>query len=174
MFSKKIKLTHHCFKSSSSIYSSWIDRVIFFFIFQSSKIHVSPTSIVSSLSSPWCRLSSVRCRHAATPYHASFPWSQDDLAASASSSSNTLSRCLPPQTETKALNPHQRRRPPSPNHPILILHCYKNVILTLTTILITQSHLYFTSSLARAPSHWSPTHHHRSISSLSHTHRPST
>jgi hypothetical protein len=35
-----------------------------FFVFRSNKIHISPTGIVSSLSPPWCHLSSDRCCHA--------------------------------------------------------------------------------------------------------------
>jgi hypothetical protein len=81
------KLTHHylnlhrLFIAVESI--PWI-----FFIFWHSKIHVSPTSIVSFFFPLWCRLSSGRRCHTATSCHTSFPWSQDDLAASFSSSGN--------------------------------------------------------------------------------------
>jgi hypothetical protein len=57
------KLTHHCLKSSPSICSHWISRMIFFH-FWTSKIRVSPTDSISSLSSPRCRLSSGRHHHA--------------------------------------------------------------------------------------------------------------
>jgi hypothetical protein len=91
--------------------TTWI-----FFIFRSSKIRVSPTGVVSSLSPPLSRLSSGRCRHATAPCHASFPLSQDELATSASSSDNALSRHLPSGTKIKAWNPHHHRRLPSPDH----------------------------------------------------------
>jgi hypothetical protein len=77
-----------------------------FFIFQASKIHISPTGTVSSLSPPQCSLSSDRCHHTATSCHASFPLSQDELAASASSPDIALSHHLPSRAETEALNPH--------------------------------------------------------------------
>jgi hypothetical protein len=77
------KLTHRCFRSSMSICSSWIDRVNFLYLWPS-KMHVSPTGVVSSLFPPLCRLSSDRHHHAATSCHVSFPWSQDKLVASAS------------------------------------------------------------------------------------------
>jgi hypothetical protein len=66
------KITHRYFKSSLSICTSRIDHVDFF-IFWPSKIYVSPTGVVSSLSLPRCRLSSGRRCHAAAPSHASFP-----------------------------------------------------------------------------------------------------
>jgi hypothetical protein len=62
-----------------------------FFIFRSNKIHISPTGIVSSLSPPWCHLSSDRCCHAATSCCSSFPWSQDELDAFDLSFGNTSS-----------------------------------------------------------------------------------
>jgi hypothetical protein len=86
---------------------------------------------------------------------------------------STTLRRLPCRVETEALNPHRRRRPPSPDSPTLNLHCYKKVISTLTALPITQSRLHFTSSLARAPRHQSSTHHRRFLSPLSHVHRPS-
>jgi hypothetical protein len=79
----KNKLTHHCFKSLSSICSSWIDRVNFLH-FWPNKIHVSPTGVVSFLSPPRCHLSSDRHRRAIALFHTSIPWSQDELVASAS------------------------------------------------------------------------------------------
>jgi hypothetical protein len=79
--------------------------VDFFFIFQPSKICVSPTGVISSISPPRWRLSSCRRRHSAVPCHAYFPWSQDELVVSASSFSNASSRRLP------------SRRPPSPYRP---------------------------------------------------------
>jgi hypothetical protein len=67
-----------------------------FFTFWPSKIYINPTGVVSSLFSQWCRLSSGQRHHTAAPCHASFSWSQDELAASASSSSNASSRRLSP------------------------------------------------------------------------------
>jgi hypothetical protein len=67
-------------------------------------------------------------------YPASFPWSQNELAVSASSSSNVLSCRLPSQVKTKALNPHHRHKPPSPDRVTLTLHYYKKIISILTTI----------------------------------------
>jgi hypothetical protein len=91
--------------------TSWI-----FFIFWLSKIRVSPTDIVSSLSPPRCNLSFSQHHHATVPCHTSFPWSQDDLIASASSSINASSYRLPSWVKTKALNPHRHRWPPSSNN----------------------------------------------------------
>jgi hypothetical protein len=123
------KVTHCCFKSSLSTAESntWI-----FFIFQTSKIHVSPTDIFSSLSPPSCCLSSSRRRHATSTCHASFPRSQDDLAASASS------RRLSSRVKIETLNPHYRHRPPSLDHPTPTLHCYKKIISILVILPITQ------------------------------------
>jgi hypothetical protein len=137
-------------------------------------ICVSPTSIVSSLSPPYYHLSSDRHRHAAVPCHASFPLSQDELAASTSSSDNNSSHRLPSLVKTEALNPHHHRRPPSPDRPTPTLHYYKRVISTLATLPITQPRLHFSSSVARASHHWSSTRYHRSLSPRSHIHRPST
>jgi hypothetical protein len=89
--------------------------VDFFFHFLPSKIRISSIDVVSSLSSPQCRFSSGRHRHAAAPCHASSPLSQDVLVASASSFGNTLFRRLPSRAEIKALNPYHHRRLPSPN-----------------------------------------------------------
>jgi hypothetical protein len=110
MLSKK--LTHHCFKYLPSICTSWIDFMDFLH-FQPSKIRVSPTSIVFSLFSPWCYLSSDRCSHTTAPCHASFPLRQDELVDSASSSDNVSSHCLPSRAETEALNLQHRCRLPS-------------------------------------------------------------
>jgi hypothetical protein len=150
------KKTHSCFKSSPIICSNWIDSVIFLH-FRPSKIHVSPTSVVSSLCLPWCRISSGRRHHTIASCHAFFPWSQDELAASTSFSSNALFRRLPSWAKTESLNPHHCHRPPPSDRLTPILHYYKNVISTLTTISITQPRLHFDSSLARAPCHRSST-----------------
>jgi hypothetical protein len=126
-----------------------------FFIFWSRKIRVSPTDFISSLSPPRCRLSSVWRHHATAPCHTSSPLRQDELTVSASYSGNALSRCLPSQIEIEALNPHHRRRLPSPNRLTPILYCYKNIISTLITLPTTQSRHHFASSLARAQWHQS-------------------
>jgi hypothetical protein len=123
----KNKLTHCCFKYSSSICSSWTDRVDFLY-FWSSKIHVISTHIVSSLSLLWCR-------RAATACHISFPWSKDKLTICALSFGNALSYRPPSQAKIETLNPHHRRRPPSSDHLILTLYCYKKIILILVTLL---------------------------------------
>jgi hypothetical protein len=101
MFSKK-KLTHRCFKSSPSNCSNWIVRVNFLH-FRPSKIHISPTDVVSFLSPPRCHLFSNRRHHAAVSCHTSFLWSQDELIASASSSTNTSPHHLPSRAETEAI-----------------------------------------------------------------------
>jgi hypothetical protein len=145
-----------------------------FFIFRSSKIRVNPTDIVSSLPPPRCHLSFGQHLHVLAPCHASFPVNQDELAASALSSGNASSCHFPSRTETEALNPHDHTRPPSLERLTLTLHWYKKIISTLITHLTTQSHLYFASSLARAPHHRSSIHRHHSLSPLSHAHRPST
>jgi hypothetical protein len=144
-----------------------------FFIFRSSKIRISPTGVFSSLSPPQCRLSSDRCSHAATSCHTSFSLRHDELAVSASSSANALSRCLPSRAKTKALNPQHHRKLLSPYHPTHILHCYKKIISTLATLPTIQQRLHFTSSLARASRYQSSTSHRHFLSLLSHTHRPS-
>jgi hypothetical protein len=153
---KKNKLTYYWFKSSPSICTSWIDHMDFIY-FWPNKIHVNPTGVVSSLSPPRCRLSFGRCCHAVTPCHASFPLSQDELAVSTSSSGNALSRRLPSQVKTEALNLHHRRRLPSSDCPTPILHCYKKIISILATLPATQPCLHFASSLSRAPHHRSAT-----------------
>jgi hypothetical protein len=147
--------------------------VLIFFIFWPSKIRINPTGIVSSLSPPWCRLSSGRCCYTAAPCHASFPWSQDELTASTLSSGNALSYRLTSRAESEALNLDHRCRPPSLDHPTTTLYCYKKVISTLVTLLTTQLRLHFTSSLAGAPHHRSSTRHRCSLSLSSHAHRPS-
>jgi hypothetical protein len=157
---------HHPFIPAESII--WI-----FFIFWPGKIHVNPTGIVSSLSPPRCRLSSVRHHHTTALCHASFAFRQDELAASTSTYDSALSRRLPSWVKTEALNQHHRRRLSSPDHQTPTLHCYKNIISTLVTPSTTQSRLHFTSSLARAPRHRSSTHCHHSLSPLSHAHHPS-
>jgi hypothetical protein len=130
---------------------------------------ISPTNIVSSLFPHRCRLFSGRRHHAITSYCASFPRSQGELTASASSSRNALFHRLPSGAENEVLNPHHRRRPASLDRPTLTIHRYKKVISILTTLSITQLHLYFASSLATTPYaigsplvaiilfHWHPT-----------------
>jgi hypothetical protein len=53
------------------------------------------------------------------------------------------------------------------------LRCYKKVILTLATLLTTQLHLQFASSLTRAPCHRSSNGRRHSLSPPTHAHRPS-
>jgi hypothetical protein len=154
-----------------SICTSWIDHIDFLH-FWPSKIHVSPTDVVSSLFPPRYRLSFSRRRHAAASCHAFFPLSQGKLATSVSSFGNILSRCLPSRVETEALNLHHRCRLPSLDRSTPTLHYYKNIISTLATLSTTQLHFYFASSLARALSHWSFTHRHCFLSLLSHAHHP--
>jgi hypothetical protein len=89
-----------------------------FFIFCPRKICISPTGIISSLSPPRCHLSSGRHHHAAAPCHASFPWSQDEVTASTSSSIKALSHRLLSRAETKILNLQHHRRIPSSDSPI--------------------------------------------------------
>jgi hypothetical protein len=77
-----------------------------FSYFLASKICVSPTGVVFSLFSPRCRLSSGQRCHTAVPCHASFPWIQDELSASTSSSDNASFHHSPSRAETEAINLH--------------------------------------------------------------------
>jgi hypothetical protein len=139
-----------------------------FFIFRSSKIHVSPTGIVSSLFRPRCHLSS------GWWCHTSFSLSQDEFVVSVLSFGNILSRRLPSQVKIEALNPHHHHRLLFLDRLTPTLHCYKKIFLILVTLSTTQAHLHFVSSLARAPRHRSSTHRHHYLSPLSHAHRSST
>jgi hypothetical protein len=169
---KKIKLTHRCFKSSHPFITIELTAWIFF-IFQISKIHVSPTDIISSPFCPRCQLSCGRRCHATAPCHAFFPWSQNELIAFTSSSGNASSCRLPSQAETETLNLYHHRRSPSPDRLTHTLHCYKKFISTLVTILpTTQPRIHFASSLDRALHHRSSTDRCRILSLLSHTHYP--
>jgi hypothetical protein len=140
--------------------------------FWPNKIHVNPTGVVSSLFPPRCRLSSGGRRHTVVSCHASFPLSQDELAASASSSGNALSRHLASRVEIEALNLHHCCRTSSPDRPTPTLHFYKKIISTLIIFLTTQLHLHFIFSLPRAPHHQSFTCHHHSLSPWSHANCP--
>jgi hypothetical protein len=174
IYFQKNKLIHHYFKSSPFNCSNWITRMNFFSFFWPSKIYVSSTDVVSSLSPLRCRLSSGWRCHIVTPCHASFPWTQDELAGSASFSDNTLSRSLPGWAETKVLNLHHHHQPPFLDNPTPTIHCYKKIISILITLPTNQSHLYFVSSLTRAPRHQISTYHCHSLSSSSHTNSPFT
>jgi hypothetical protein len=116
--------------------------------------------VVCSLSPPRCHLSSDLHHHVAPPCHTYFPWSQEKLAVSASSSVNASSCRFLSRAETKILNPHHPRQPPSPYHTTPTLHWYKNDISTLVTLPTTQSRLYFGFTLTRALCHRSSTHRH--------------
>jgi hypothetical protein len=104
--------------------------------------------------------------------HASFPWSQDELVASTSSSSKVSSCRLPSRTKIKIFNLHHHHRPPSPDRSTPTLYCNKKVILPLNTLSTTQPRLHFASSLDRALRHRRSTCHHRSLSPSSHAHHP--
>jgi hypothetical protein len=140
--------------------------VNFFSFFRPNEIRVSSIGAVSSLFPLRCRLSSDRCHYVTASCHASFPWSQNELAISASSSGNASSRRLPCRAEIEALNLHHRRCPPSLDRPTPTLHCYKNVISNLATLPTTQPRLHFASFLARAPRHRSSIRRLRSLSPL--------
>jgi hypothetical protein len=148
--------------------------VLIFLIFWPSKIHVSPTGVISSLSPPRCCLSSGWRHHTVVPCHTFFPLSQDELDASASSSCNPFSRRISSRAKTEVLNPYHHHRLPSPDRLTPTLHYYKKIISTLPTFPTTQPHLYFTSSLAKASCQQSSTCCHRSLSPLSYTHGPFT
>jgi hypothetical protein len=144
-----------------------------------SKFCVNPTDVVSSLSTPRCRFSPGQRCHAAVLCHSSFPWSQDELAASTSSSGNATSHRLPSQAKTKALNLHHHYRPPSPATTIKRSSYRWAPSTTIKSHLIIghsphpQPCLHFASSLARAPHHRSSTRCCRSLSPPSHAHHPS-
>jgi hypothetical protein len=74
--------------------------------------------------------------------------SHGELVASASSFGNALSRRLSSRAKIEALNTHHHCRSSSPYRPIPTLHYYKKIISTLVTLLITQPHLHFASSVA--------------------------
>jgi hypothetical protein len=128
---------------------------------------------VFSLSPPRYCLSFGQRHHIIVLCHASFPLSQDELAASASSFGNALSCRLPSRTKIEALNLHHRRRLHFSDHRTPTIHCYKKIISILVTLPTTQPHLHFASFLARAPRHRSFTRRHRSLSPLSHVYRSS-
>jgi hypothetical protein len=107
------------------------------------------------------------------PCHASFPWSQNELVASASSSGKASPHRLPSRTTSEALNLHHCHWPPSLYSSTPTLHCYKKVNSTLATLPTTQLCLPFASFLAKAPHHRSSTRHYRSLSPQSHAHHPS-
>jgi hypothetical protein len=122
IFSKKklifILNLHHPFVATES--TAWI-----FFTFRPSKIRIIPTGVVSFLFPLRCCLySSWRC-HAIAPCHTYFSWTQDVLAASASSSDNASSRRLPSRAKSEAFNPHHRCWSPSPDSLTRTLYCYK-------------------------------------------------
>jgi hypothetical protein len=144
-----------------------------FIIFWPSKIHTSPTGVVylPFLSSVPPLLWPTSSR--AATCHTSFPLSQDELAASTLSSDNALSRRRPSRAKTEALNPHHHLRVPSLVRSTPTLHCYKKIISILATLLTPQLHLYFVSSLVRAPHNRSSTRLHHSLSLLSYAHHPS-
>jgi hypothetical protein len=148
--------------------------MVFFSFFGIVRIRVIPTGVVSSLSTPQYCLSSDRCCHAPVSYHASFPLNQNEVTTSVLSSDNASSHRLPSRAETEALNMHHRHRLPSPNRLTHTLHCYKKIILTLTTLPTTQPRLHFVSSLAKAPCHQNSTCRRCSLSPSSHAHPPST
>jgi hypothetical protein len=137
---------------------------VHFLHFWSSKICVSPTGVISSLSPPRCCLSSGR-HHAVSCFLPLKP---------------RRTRCIcfifrqrfipspPSRAKTKALNPHYHHRPPFSDNLTPTLHCYKKVISTLPTLPTTQLLLHFISSLAIGI----PPYCHHSLLLLSHT-RPS-
>jgi hypothetical protein len=144
---------------------------IWFFL--SSKICVSPTSIISFLFPFRWHLSNNRRRHSVVLCHASFSWSQDEIDASTSSFGNTSSRCLPSWAETEALN-----HTTVVNHPpctvwLSSFTAIKRSSQFCPTLTTTQLYLYFTSSLARAPHYQSSIRRHHSLSLPSHAHHPS-
>jgi hypothetical protein len=144
-----------------------------FFIFWTSKIRVSLTDIVSSLSLP-----------AATSPLADVTTSPHYITLSSHRAKTSLLHPLhlptmlhlivsPSRAETEPLKLHYHHWPPSSDNPTPTIHCYKKIILILVTLPTTQVRLHFASSLARAPRHWSFTRRHRSLSLPSHVHRPS-
>jgi hypothetical protein len=151
------KLTYGCFKFLPFICTNWIDRIDFLH-FRSSKIRVTPTDVVSSLSPPRCRLFSIWRFHAAAPCHTSFSLSQDKLAASASSSGNALSRRLCSQAEIETLNSYHRGRLPSLNRLTPTLQCYKKIISILCILphQLTMFPFYLLPSQSTTPSKLHP------------------
>jgi hypothetical protein len=117
------KLTHHCFKSSSFIWSSWIDSLNFLYFFYS--IRFTSAQLASSPPFPLFGVAShpVDIATHIAPCHVSFPLNQDDIADSVSSFDNASSSRLSSRTET--LNPYYHNMTLFLYRPTLILHCYK-------------------------------------------------
>jgi hypothetical protein len=150
-----------------------LNRPRIIFIFWSSKIYISSTDVVSSLSTPQCCLSSSQHRHATASCHASFLLRQDEFTASVSSFDNALSHRLPSQIETKALNSHHKYRLSSLDLLTPTLNCYKKIIdlnLSHSSHHSTVSSFYLLSSQIKAPRHPSSTQRRRSLLLLSHVH----
>jgi hypothetical protein len=147
---------------------------VYFLLFFGLVKFVSARLASSSSSPPQCCLSSDRRRYVTASCHDSVSWSQDEVAASASSFGNASSCRLPSRAKIEALNPHHRRWPPSLNCPTHILHCYRKIILILIILIITQSCFYFASSIIRVPCHRSSIRHCHSFSPSSYAYHSFT
>jgi hypothetical protein len=120
-----------------------------------------------TLSSPRCRLSSGRRHHAVSHFILM-------ESRRARSLRFIFRQCFIPSPPLSCWNQSVESAPQpsasSPDSPTITLHCYKKVISILPTLPITQPHLHFASSLARASHHRSSTRRHRSLSLSSHAH----
>jgi hypothetical protein len=175
IFSKINKLIHRYYKSSSSIYCNWINRVDFLYFFGSvrfvsAQLASSPPFSLPGAASPPADVTT-------SPCHVTPRFLPHGVKMSSLHPLHPLTMlrpvAFPSRAKTETLNMHHRRQPPSPERPTLTLHCYKKVILILITLLTTQPHLHFAYSLARAPRHRSFTRRHRFLSPPSHVHHPS-
>jgi hypothetical protein len=154
----KIKLTHHYFKSSPYICSTWIGHVDFLYFFD--LVRFTPAQLTSS---PPFLLSGV----ASPPADVATPPRCVTLPSYGANTSSLL-----PLNLLVTLLHHRRWTPSSDRQPST-LHYYKKVFSTLATLPITQPCIYFASSLARASHHRSSTCRRRSLSPLSYIYRPS-
>jgi hypothetical protein len=144
-----------------------------FFIFWSSKIHISPTDVISSLSppdttSPPADVATLLCR-----ITLSFHWAKTS-SLHPLHFSVMLYHVVSP-LESKPMHwIHTTTTGHTPQTAWLLLStAIKNIISILATLPTAQPRLHFASFLARSPRHRSSTRHHHSLSSLSHSHRPS-
>jgi hypothetical protein len=167
------KLTHRYFKSTSSIYTSWIDRVSFFYFFSpvwfmSAQLTSSPSFSLLSVASPSADIATLSHR-VTLPSHG------------ANTSSLSI---LHLSTTLRSLASPLERKPKHWIDTITIGHPTRTARLWPSTAIKRSTQpwslspplkcLHFASSLVRASHHQSSTRRRHSLSPSSHAHRPST
>jgi hypothetical protein len=134
-----------------------------FLHFQSSKICVNPTGVVSSFFPLRCCLPSCRCHHTTTPCYACFPWSQDELAASVSFSDNASSCHLPflnRNWSIKFVPPPLATLPEqSDSHPPLLSKCHLNLSHSLHNSTMSLFYMFSNQSTTLSEFHPSSSFH---------------